>query len=229
MVEAGEQILSGYDNWAVAMLRKHRMVWSGWGPMLALSDVTSIPGTPWGMRKIEFEDGEELKRLRLFLLSILWRAAATTRQEFAEVKLPMDDLEKLRTMVLEKKPEPLDFYPASLTQLSTLGRRHNHAPIAFMKQIPALGGEPGYEEPVFRFFLDGLIIHFSRLSIEENAAKDLGPLRVGGANSVTISTVRYEDSAQAQNAVIVMAEAALGRPLHEIPHGPFSPGRKLFD
>src|SRR5579863_6406320 len=95
VVEAGEKILSDYDNWAVAMLRKHKMVWSGWGPMHVLSDVTPIPGTPWGVRKIEFEGREELKRLRLFLLSILWRAAATTRREFEDVRLPKDDLAHL--------------------------------------------------------------------------------------------------------------------------------------
>lgn len=229
VTEAGEKILSDYDNWAIAMLRKHKLVWSGWGPMQALIDIESMAGTPWGIRKIEFENGEELKRLRLFLLSILWRAAATRRREFEEVKLPKDELEHLRTMVLNQNPEPLDFYPSTLTQLSTLGIRHNHTPIAFIKQIPALGGKPPYEEPVFRFFLDGLIVHFSRLTKEKNAALDLGALRVGGANSVIISTVPYENSAQAQNLVIVTTEAALGRPLHEIPQGPFSPGRKMFD
>jgi|SRR5665213_971646 len=229
VIETGEKILSDYDSWAVAVLRKHKMVWSGWGPMQSLVDVEPIRGTPWGIRKIEFEVQGDSKRLRLFLLSILWRASATTRREFSEIQLPKDDLEKLRRMVLEQNPEPLDFYPASLTQLSTLGVRHNHSPIAFTKQIPLLGGEPGYEEPVFRFFLDGLIVHFSRLSIEKNAALNLGPLRVGGANSITISTVRYEDSAQAQNLAIVATEAALGRPLHMFPQGPFSPGRKMFD
>lgn len=229
VIEAGEKILSDYDNWAIAMLRKHKLVWSGWGPMQALIDIESIAGTPWGIRRIEFENGEELKRLRLFLLSILWRAAVTRRREFDEVKLPTDDLEHLRTMVLKQNPEPLDFYPSTLTQLSTLGIRHNHTPIALIKQIPAIGGKPPYEEPVFRFFLDGLIVHFSRLSKEKNAALDLGPLRVGAANSVIINTVRWENSAQAQNLAIVATEAALGRPLGMNLQGPFSSKRKMFE
>jgi hypothetical protein len=212
VTDEGEKILSDYDNWAIATLRKYKLVWSGWGPMLALTDATSIPGTPWGFRKIEFEDSDESKQLRLFLLSILWRAAATERREFSEVQLPLEHLENLRTMILNGNPEPLDFYPASLTQLSTLGIRHNHTPIAFTKQIPALGGEAGWKEPVFRFFLDGLIIHYSRLSIEENSAKDMGPLRVGGTKTLIVNTVRYEESAQAQNLGIVIMEAELGRP-----------------
>ncbi len=197
--------------------------------MQALVDVESIQGTPWGIGRIEFEDLGDSKRIRLFLLSILRRASATTRREFSEIQLPKDDHEKLRKMVMEQNPEPLDFYPASLTQLSTLGVRHDHSPFAFTKQIPPLGGEPGYEKPVFQFFLDGLIVHFSRLSIQRNAALNLGPLCVGGTNSLTASTVKYENSAHAQNLAIIATEVALGRPLHEISQGPFSPRRKLSD
>jgi hypothetical protein len=222
VTEEGEKILAAYDDWAIAMLRKHKMVWSGWGPMQALSDVDTIPGTPWGFRKIECKDEGDFKRLRLFLLSILWRAGATNRQEFVEVDLPSDHLEMLRTMVLNGDPEPLDFYPATLTQLSTLGHRHNQAPFTITKQIPAIGDSPARLEHAFRFFIDGLIIHFSRHSIEENEAKDLGPLCVGGGSSLTISAVPYEDSAQAKNLKIVILESELGRPLYEIAHGPFT-------
>lgn len=229
VTEEGEKILSDLDNWGIATLRKYKLVWSGWGPMQTLNDVTIIPETPWGLRKIEFQDEETPKRLRVFLLSILWRAAATKRPEFAEIDLPPDQLEMLRKMVLEGNWEPLGFYPASLSQLSTIGLRHNHAPLATIKQIPAIGEVPAWNEPIFRFFLDGLIIHFSRLSIEDNVAKNLGSQRVGNSNSLTISTVRFEESAQLENLRIVMAEAALGRPLYEIPHGPFSAERKIFD
>lgn len=223
VTEAGEKILSNYDDWGIKTLREYKMVWSGWGPMESLSDVRFIPGTPWGQRKIEFRDVEVPRRLRLFLLSILWRAAATVRSEFAEITLSSEHLEKLRAMVLKEEPEPLDFYPATLVQLSTLGTRHNMAPIASTKQIPPVGEKAGWNEPIFRFMIDGLIIHFSRLSIEENAAKDLGRLRVGNGNALTLNTVRYEDSAEAQNMEIVMLEAALGRPLFEISGGAFPP------
>lgn len=196
--------------------------------MQALSDYVSILGTPWGIRKIEFNDDEVPKRLRLFLLSILWRAAATERHEFSEVVLSSDQLEKLRLMVLNGNPEPLAFYPASFVQLSTLGARHNLSPLRMAKQVPAIGKEPAWEEPIFRIFLDGLIIHFSLLSVEEHLGRDLSSLRVGGANSLTINTVQTKDSAEAKKLTVVKMEAELGRPLFEISNGPLSPNKNPF-
>jgi len=226
VISEGEKILAGYDDWAIRILRKHAMVWSGWGPRLSLSDYQPIPRTPWGIRSVS---GDDWKRLRLFFLSLLWRAAATDRSEFSEIVIPSDHLERLRLMVLNDNPEPIDFYAISLTQLSTIGIKHNHTPIAFTKTIPPL--EQGFsatEEPTFRFYLDGLIIHYSRLSIEQNNARNLGPLVVGASNTITLSTVEFESSAQAENLAIVEMEAELGRPLFEIPHGPFSSERKIF-
>ncbi|TJU82967.1 MAG: hypothetical protein E5Y15_14890 [Mesorhizobium sp.] len=119
--------------------------------------------------------------------------------------------------------DELGFAPVLVT-------KHNHAPLAFTKTIPSFEpGKPHLEQPVFRFFLDGLIVHFSRLSVEQNDAMDLGPLQVGNTDSITISTVPFEASAQAENLVIVGLEAEFGRPLFEIPHGPFSAERKIFN
>lgn len=229
VTEEGEKILSDLDNWGIATLRRYKLVWSGWGPMQTLGDVKSFPGTPWGLRRIEFENDEVPRHLRVFLLSLLWRAAATDRSEFSEIDLPPDQIELLRRIVLDGNWEPLGFFPASLTQLSTIGLRHNHAPLAMTKEIPAIGDEKAWKEPIFRFFLDGLIIHFSRLSIEENDSKNLDTLRIGNSKSLTVSTVRSEESAQFENLRIIMAETALGRPLYEIPSGPFSPKRKIPD
>lgn len=226
VVAAGERILAEYDDWAIRVLRRHAMVWSGWGPRISLNDFRRIPGTPWGLRSVS---GDDWKKLRLFFLSLLWRAAATNRPEFNEVEIPPDHLERLRQMVLNGDPEPVAFYAISLTQISTMGIRHNHAPIAFTKIIPSLEeGQAAIEEPTFRFYLDGLVIHFSRLSSEQNEARDLGPLVVGAEDTITLSTVAFENSAQAENLSIVGMEAEAGRPLFEIPFGPFSPKRQIF-
>ncbi|MCV9936110.1 hypothetical protein OIU35_07015 [Boseaceae bacterium BT-24-1] len=223
VTEEGEAILSKYDNWAIPTLRRHRLVWSGWGPLQTLPDFTPFGDTHVGIRQVDFGDEKNAREFRLFLLSLLWRAAATTRPEFAEVTLSSDDLEQLREMVLDGNPEPLWFYPASLVQLSSLGVRHNHAPMALTKTIPTIGGVQGYQEPCFRFFLDGLIIHFSRMSEEEHKHRNLGPLRVGNERTLTLSTVTYEGSAQAENLAIIQMEAVLGRPLVELGRGPFWP------
>lgn len=225
VVATGEKILADYDDWGIKVLRKHLMVWSGWGPRTSLNDFVQIPGTRSGIRSVS---GSDWRKLRLFFLSLLWRAAASSRPEFSEVEIPADDLEQLRQMVLNGIPEPIAFYAVSLTQMSTLGIRHNHTPIAITKTLPSLKkGRAATQEPIFRFFLDGLVIHFSRLSTQQIEARNLGPLVVGAEDTITLSTVEFEHSAQAKNLAIVGMEATLGRPLFEIPFGPFSKGHKI--
>lgn len=226
VVAEGERILAEYDDWAIRVLRKHELVWSGWGSRISLTDHQPIKGTPWGVRSVS---GGDWKKLRLFFLSLLWRAAATNLREFDEIKIPPDHLEQLRQMVLNREPKPVAFYAISLTQMSTLGIRHNQTPIAFTKTIPSLAeGQAPIEEPTFRFYFDGLIVHFSRLSTEQNEARNLGPIVVGAEDTITLSTVAFDSSAQAENLFITGLEAELGRPLYELPHGPFSPKRTLF-
>lgn len=53
--------------------------------------------------------GLDAARLRLFFLSLLWRAAASTRGEFAAITLPPDDLEHLRRIVLGVEVPAPDF------------------------------------------------------------------------------------------------------------------------
>ena len=137
VVQDGENILTESDTWAIPTLRRHQLVWSAWRRgMLDADDWTRMPGTNVGIRKIE---GIDTRRLRLFFLSLLWRAAATSREGFDVVQLPPPDLEALGQMLVSKKIEPLTFYPIELIQLSTLGTIHNHTPIMQTKKLPDFG------------------------------------------------------------------------------------------
>jgi hypothetical protein len=159
VIQEGEDILTALDTWAIAELRKHELVWSGWGPTRALSTTLDlVPGTDWGTRIVE---GIDPTGLRLFFLSLLWRAAATDRPEFADVTLPPDDLEQLRLKLLSNDPTPLSFYPTQLMQLYTIGETHNHTPITSTKTISSFGATPDRTIPIFRFYFDGLISPFS--------------------------------------------------------------------
>ncbi|SFK58394.1 hypothetical protein SAMN04488518_106336 [Pseudovibrio ascidiaceicola] len=206
----GEDILAAYDDWAISELRKHKLVWSGWGAQV------SLLGSPSEREAVTVRvlKGGDWKKLRLFFLSILWRAAATKRPEFHEVSLPIEDLEKLRLMVASANPNPLSFYPLSLMQLSTLGVKHNHSPLAMNKIVPnpKMGSELRVE-PIFRFYFDGLIIHFSRLPQQECSEEGLGALRVGGdEDELIVTTLPWDSSAQQLNLGIVKRETELGRP-----------------
>ena len=148
-------------------------------------------------------EGVNRGRLRLFFLTLLWRAAATTLPEFSEVELPSGDLEHLRQMICLGNVEPISFYPAQLTQLSTIGVIHNHAPIAQIKKIPSLDSTPPRDMPIFRFYFDGLIVHIHRHSSDDGYTADIGNFIVGAEETLLINTQTYEKSYQQLNLELV--------------------------
>lgn len=154
----GEKILADLDDWAIRELRCHQLVWSGWGPMHQLKVQSIVPNSPFGIRILK---GADWKRLRLFFLSLLWRAAATRRYEFDEISLEASDREMLRDMIVAGNAEPIEYFGLQLIQLSTMGVEHILTPIADIKSIGSDLGDP-YEVPFFRFYFDGLIAHFDR-------------------------------------------------------------------
>jgi hypothetical protein len=204
VTRAGEDILAKLDDWAVATLRKEHLVWSGWGPMqrLIVPDMDTFPGTSLGIRRVSIDP----TMLRLFFISLLWRAAASARPEFKDITVPDQHLEQLRMMVMNGTPEPLSFYPTMLTQLSTLGMIHNLTPIATKKVIPAHSGTPETVVPTFRFYFDGLIAHVHRQATDDGLSRELGPLVVGGESTLVLNTVTYEHSFQRSNLELIVAD-----------------------
>lgn len=206
VIREGEDVLAKHDGWAIQELRKHRLIWDSWGlrRQLSASDHELIDGTPYGLRHIE---GIDPDKFRLFFLSLLWRAAATDMQEFREVHIDAADIEILRGLVVDQNPGDPDFFPITLMQLSTRGPQHNHAPIAQNKVIPALGGQPAETVPIFRFYFDGLIAHFTRDFKPGFSEAYLGPQAVGHSSKLLIPTVTYNASFQNENLSELMREA----------------------
>jgi hypothetical protein len=124
VIRKGEAILADYDNWAIRELRRLELVWSGWGAKRSLPVETWFGSRPegFGLREVNCANPD---KLRLFFLSLLWRAAATTRPEFWEISLDPDALELLRTMVHKGNPRQLDFYPTVLVRIVSRGDTHN--------------------------------------------------------------------------------------------------------
>jgi hypothetical protein len=209
VVQAGEDILTAYDTWGVEALRRERLVWGGWGTQKSLGSLLhSVGDSPWGVRKIENIDG---KKLRLFLLSLLWRAAATNLQEFNSVKLPDDDLETLRELICSGDPGSTVFYPIQLTQMSTIGIIHNHAPIADIKSVPILDVDPiqHVQAPIFRFYFDGLMVHFDRRKLAPEDMSAIGNMIVGQEDTFLVTTQTYEGSYQSLQVTNVQIQAPL--------------------
>lgn len=61
----GEKYLSDLDTWAISVLRKHRLVWSGWGDESTLDGYHTRIDGPIGVRRVEEIDPNQL---RLFFL-----------------------------------------------------------------------------------------------------------------------------------------------------------------
>ena len=211
VIAKGEKVLALLDDWAIATLRANKLVWSGFeGETLDASDWQAVPGRPGsGFREIEAIDPS---KLRLFFLSLLWRAAATSRPEFEEVQIPPADLQTLAQMLLAGDSGSLHFYPIELFQLSTKGSTHNLTPIATTKTIPSFPDSTGYEEPIFRFYFDGLIAHIRRAPFDETLTNAKGPIIVGHGPKLALGTMIYEESFQRHNLENTMKAAAINWP-----------------
>lgn len=199
----GEDKLSFLDDFAIAQLRKHKLIWSGRTPC------DELPGVEWtdaektrGVRVINGIDGD---RLRLFFLSLLWRAAASDRPEFQEITLPIDDLDKIGKMIVEKKSDPWSYYPVYLTQFSSVGERHNHTPIATTLDIPNASGIKVGAMATYRFYFDGLIAHVRRREYDETFCLEAD--RTFNDHALVLGVIPFEGSLQQRRLTDAMIEA----------------------
>ena len=138
----GEKILAALDNWAIPVLRDRELVWSGWkSPDFPKEGHQPFTGTPHGMRSVT---GLDTDRLRLFFLSLLWRAAASTKPQFKDIQLPANYLSELGRMLVEGDPGKTTYFPIELFQLSTISAQFNRAALA----IASIAS--GWRERTFR-------------------------------------------------------------------------------
>lgn len=141
----GEDLLSAIDGSGIAELRKHSLLWSG----RSTSEGDPKPdffdnASGVGARTISNVD---VHAVRIFILSLLWRCAASKRKEMEAIELADDQLEQLRLMLVEDRHTPSDIYPFTLTQLLEVGFAHNLAPLSTKATIVASGGDTVQASP----------------------------------------------------------------------------------
>jgi hypothetical protein len=194
VIRRGEDVLSEYDDFAVEELRRLKLVWQSWEPTDDFtSSITSVHGMPsFGLRKVICKDKS---KLRLFFLSLLWRAASTHLTEFSNIKLNKDEIEKIRKMLINRDPGTLDFYPTTLLQISSKGHIHNFIPIV-LDNVFDIGSGKTCRHHVFRFYFDGLIAHIHHPTSSIVGCK---PFIVGCDEELIIQQQLYEDSFQRAN------------------------------
>lgn len=153
----GEDILATIDSSGIEQLRLHRLVWSGWGLDRRLqSDDIVVEDSHQRFRFIRVA---QPKVLQIFFMSLLWRAAATTRPEFKEICVPESVLEDLTNRVSSKDPGRAEDYPIQLFQIVTRGVAHNRTPLLERKRALNIDRTEGPEVSYVRFYFDGLVAH----------------------------------------------------------------------
>ncbi len=206
VTEHGEDILRDLDTFAIQELRRLKLIWQAWGPMVSLCtpDTDFLPGSPNGMRRVIFH---EPGKMRLFFLSLLWRAAASNRTEFKGINLRPSDYRRLRACVRDSAlPDNWAFFPVTLTQISTRGMHHIHSPMMQVKRSIKVDGYRSGSHLITRFFLDGLVVHVHH-PIEHRYIDGLWPMMVGPPEGTTVSTVTWEGSSQLLDLSAAVDEA----------------------
>jgi hypothetical protein len=202
ITRAGEDILERYDDAAIKELQRHKLLWSSWGPMQELrAGITPIlDRTGWGTRKLA---GASSKLLRLFLLSLLWRAASTSLPEFADIEVDEKTLAQIGALLCSGEDPPRNLFPVYLIQLSTLGIPHNNTPIRVAHE----------QLELFRFYFDGLVVHFDR-RLQEPETELARSVAIGSDPNMVVLTVTYEASRQKEVFDKLAAETLERWPAH---------------
>jgi hypothetical protein len=191
VTRAGEDILEKHDAWAINEFRKHNMVWSAWGPRVAVPPPHDNHGA-FGHRI--FDDIDPI-RLRLYFASLLWRAAASKRREVSQITIPQDDIDRLAESLRSGIPRGDTFYPVILSQYSTMGSVHQANPITRLKQMYDNDGNSTFKVKIFRFYFDGLIAHF-HVPSGSQPLSDFGISGVGNNSRICVHTIPFEESFQ---------------------------------
>ncbi|KVC97557.1 hypothetical protein [Burkholderia ubonensis] len=176
VVRLGEDILADIDDVGIKELRENHLIWSGWEGHESLQALLGIDSdSPF--RELRLQN---TRNLRLFFLSLLWRAGASGLSEFRHVALTPEETEDLRQRVFNRDPGAQEDYPIFLHQISNLGAPHNRTP--FMeKDTITIEGEPDRRLTHVRFYFEGLVskiylanrsdfpINFENLGINDRA------------------------------------------------------------
>lgn len=197
----GEAKLSLHDTIGTRVLEKFGLCWRHF-PISQDVKRTQIEAADFELLEV---DGADVAGLRLFFLSFLWRTAASRRPEFREIRVDVASMRKLRKIVNgEAAPNPSDF-PVTLTLLTTKGQPQNLTPLRQRMAIPQLCEGLPKDVKIHRFFLDGLIAHIGRKSMDQRLAEAWGR-RAVGADGLILVGRPYEGSFQEENLNILQDE-----------------------
>lgn len=97
-------------------------------------------------------------------------------------------------------------FPVSMTQISTVGLRHNQSPYMDKKETIPIGDELGESSDIMRVYFDGLVMHVHVPPLPSSVVSSNNPLFLGSAKNVLVPAVTYEASFQYENMLHLMRE-----------------------
>ncbi|MBN9421505.1 MAG: hypothetical protein J0I91_03485 [Candidatus Accumulibacter sp.] len=203
VIKEGEDILREIDTPAIEELRKHKLVWSSFkcdAPFFP-EDLTPL-GEGTNLREICLGSAD---KLRMFFLSIVWRAAASSRPEFVNVQLTEEILEDLRQRVLAQDAGNVWDYPIVLDQLITRGAALNRTPIMENMDLAVNGIKDHVSVVSVRIYLDGLVakvILAKGLDLDRSA----GGLFLGALDKSVILARPFEQSRTKDDMIEVISD-----------------------
>jgi len=202
VVRSGEAILADIDDAGIKELRENRLIWSSWGRNESLQDLLGIDCDS-SFRELRLQD---TKSLRLFFLSLLWRAGASSLQHFKHVALTPDEIELLRKRILNRDPGAQEDYPIVLHQICNLGAQHNRVPLLEEETI-VIEGEPDRRATYVRFYFEGLVAKIY-LSNRSDFPVNFAKLGINEQSTFLIPLHKFEHSRTRDNLLAMMQDYA---------------------
>jgi hypothetical protein len=198
----GEEILEKIDSLAATEIARHGLTWRH-HPINCASKRHKF--TDDGQELICFEE-VNTSILRKFFLSVLWRAAVSKRSEFKDIIIDVMSLNKLRKIVRGDIEGSMSDFPCVLIINTTKGQPQNLAPLRQIIDVPPMNGFRGDKIKIFRFFLDGLVLHIGRKAMDIRLQGKWIPRLVGSSDKLYAIGIPYEISWQRDNLEQVIAE-----------------------
>lgn len=181
MTAKGEKITADYDDAAIRLFRKYRLTYATRRnkDTLEIEDTGLVPYTIIDLQT------KDISYIKLFALSLLWRAAASTREEFANVTLETDEREELRLAVANYDAKDPSFFPCIFTVFD-----HATELVKVNPYVVQL-----LTDEFYRFFLDGVVCYVSKKS-RPSEGSNFGLWNVGASSELHVLVLPSEGSFQ---------------------------------
>ena len=181
VTKEGEQILAKCDDEGIRELRRSGLISSG-SSNLSLGNLSEF-------QQVHIHSNHP-KHLRMFVLSLLWRAASTEIDAFKHFSFPSADRDYVGDLLLNGKTGQPNEFVTVFISLNDVDAVHNHTPIR-----DSLAWEGTYL-PFSRFYFEGLVIHIYDRTQSPDLLNAIGGGAVGFSKDFIVVRRPFGDSRQ---------------------------------